>query len=96
MRHASLLQWSPNAIGDLGLFDDMEPSAQALSKVPVVSLSAGETLEPSRSREPLLIIPIQGILVVSNGETTASFERRALVGMSEVLLGTASNNKVGI
>lgn len=90
MRHASLLQWSPYSIGGLGLFDDIDPSAQALSEAPVVSLSAGETLEPSRSGEPLLIIPIQGTLVVSNGETTASFERGALVGVSEVLLGMAS------
>lgn len=90
MRHASLLQWSPYSIGGLGLFDDIDPSAQALSEAPVVSLSAGETLEPSRSGEPLLIIPIQGTLVVSNGETTASFERGARVGVSEVLLGMAS------
>lgn len=90
MRHASLLQWSPYAIGDLGLFDDIDPSAQVLSEAPIVTLSAGETLEPSRSGKPLLVIPIQGTLAVSNGATTASFERGALVGVSEVLLGMAS------
>lgn len=94
MRHASLLQWSPYAIGDLGLFDDIDPSAQALSEAPIVTLSAGETLEPSRSGEPLLIIPIQGTLMVSNGETTGSFERGALVGVSEVVLGMGGATSV--
>jgi hypothetical protein len=94
MRHASLLQWSPHLIGDLGLFDDIDPSAQALSEAPVVTLLAGETLEPSRSGEPLLIIPIKGVLVVSHGETSTSFQPGALVGLAEVLLGTANQPSV--
>ena len=88
MRHASLLQWSQYSIDDLGLFDDIAPSAHALTETPVVSLKAGETLASSRSGEPLLIIPIQGTLVVSHGETVTSFGRGALVGVAEVLLGT--------
>lgn len=94
MRHASLLQWSPYAVGDLGLFDDIDPCEQVLTEAPVVTLAAGEALEPSRSGEPLLIIPIKGTLAVGHGEASTLFQPGALVGVVDVLLGTASHANV--
>lgn len=94
MRHSSLLRWSPYAVSDLGLFSDVDPSLQPLSETPIVTLSAGETLEPSRSGEPLVIIPIQGTLVVNNGETNGFFGRGALVGVSEVVMGMPSTSSI--
>lgn len=89
MKHATVLQWSPYALAELGLFDDADQAAEALRDAPVVTLAAGETLARSRSGEPLVVLPLAGMLAVHREGTVTNHEPGALLGLAEALLGSA-------
>ncbi|WP_371765510.1 hypothetical protein [Massilia sp.] len=93
MKHASLRDWSPYALAELGLFDDTEACADALIDAPILVLATGETLMESRSGEALAVLSLDGTLQVQNGGDVSKHGRGSLLGLPQ-LLSTAGQRLV--
>jgi hypothetical protein len=85
MKHASLREWSPYALAELGLFEDTEACADALTDAPILVLATGETLMESRSGEALAVLLLDGTLQVQNGDDISKHGRGSLLGLPQLL-----------
>lgn len=91
MKHATLPEWQPRLLAELGLFEDGHPCADALADAPVVLLAAGETLREARSGERLALLALSGTLRMHpDGGAGTLHGRGALLGLRHLLDGTGT------